>query len=161
MPVTANARKGVTLQDSFNIAQVSWQTHAPQLRAVREAVFINEQKVPVELEWDGLDAAAQHLLALNAAGDAIGCARLLGDGSIGRMAVLKPWRGLGVGAALLTAAIDYYQQQAQPVITLSAQVQAIAFYEQFGFKVCSEAYMDAGILHRDMQRINVSQIDAS
>jgi len=156
MPVTANARKGLTLQDSFNIAQVSWQTHAPQLRAVREAVFIMEQKVPVELEWDGLDAAAQHLLALNAAGEAIGCARLLGDGSIGRMAVLKPWRGLGVGAALLTAAIDYYQQQAQRVITLSAQVQAIAFYELFGFKVCSEAYMDAGILHRDMQRINAS-----
>jgi len=104
MPVTANARKGLTLQDSFNIAQVSWQTHAPQLRAMREAVFINEQKVPVELEWDGLDAAAQHLLALNAAGEAIGCARLLGDGSVGRMAVLKPWRGLTYGGDRLLSA---------------------------------------------------------
>lgn len=153
MPVTANARKGLTLQDSFNIEKVSWQTHAAQLMAVREVVFIIEQEVPVELEWDGLDAAAQHLLALNAAGEAIGCARLLADGSIGRMAVLKPWRGLGVGAALLNAAIAYYQQQARPVITLSAQVHAIAFYEKFGFRVCSEAYMDAGILHKDMQRV--------
>lgn len=153
MPVTANARKGLTLQDSFNIEKVSWQTHAAQLMAVREVVFIIEQEVPVELEWDGLDAAAQHLLALNAAGEAIGCARLLADGSIGRMAVLKPWRGLGVGAVLLNAAIAYYQQQARPVITLSAQVHAIAFYEKFGFKVCSEAYMDAGILHKDMQRV--------
>lgn len=153
MPVTANARKGLTLQDSFNIEKVSWQTHAAQLMAVREVVFIIEQEVPVELEWDGLDAAAQHLLALNAAGEAIGCARLLADGSIGRMAVLKPWRGLGVGAVLLNAAIAYYQQQARPVITLSAQVHVIAFYEKFGFKVCSEAYMDAGILHKDMQRV--------
>jgi len=156
MPVTANARKGLTLQDSFNIAQVSWQTHAPQLRAVRETVFINEQSVPVELEWDCLDQQAHHLLALNAVGEPIGCARLLSNGSIGRMAVLKPWRGLGVGVALLTAAINYYQQRAQPVITLSAQVHAIAFYEKFGFKLCSEAYMDAGILHRDMQRIDAS-----
>jgi len=158
MPVTANARKGLTLQDSFNIQQVSWQTHAPQLMAVRETVFIAEQNVPVALEWDGLDEAAQHLLALSAAGGAIGCARLLGNGSIGRMAVLKPWRGLGVGAALLKAAIDYYQQQAQPVITLSAQLHAIAFYERFGFKVCSETYEDAGILHRDMRRIEASLV---
>jgi len=156
MPVTANASKGLTLQDSFNIEKVSWQTHAVLLMAVREAVFIAEQKVPVALEWDGLDEAAQHLLALTVTGEAIGCARLLGDGSIGRMAVLKPWRGAGVGAALLKAAIAYYQQQAQPVITLSAQVQAIAFYERFGFKVCSEAYMDAGILHKDMQRLDTT-----
>ena len=158
MPVTANARKGLTLQhrfnqDSFNIEKVSWQTHAAQLMAVRELVFIIEQEVPIELEWDGLDVGSQHLLALNATGEAIGCARLLGDGNIGRMAVLKPWRGLGVGGALLKAAIAYYQQQAMPVITLSAQVHAIAFYEKFGFKVSSEAYMDAGILHKDMQRV--------
>lgn len=158
MPVTVNARKGLTLQDHFNIEQVSWQTSAPKLIAVREAVFIVEQKVPVELEWDGLDEAAQHLLAFNVAGEAIGCARLLGDGSVGRMAVLKPWRGSGVGAALLKGAIAYYQQRALPVITLSAQVHAIAFYEKFGFKVCSEVYIDAGILHRDMQRIEPSLV---
>lgn len=158
MPVTVNARKGLTLQDHFNIEQVSWQTRAPQLIAVREAVFIVEQKVPAGLEWDGLDEAAQHLLAFNVAGEAIGCARLLGGGSIGRMAVLKPWRGSGVGAALLKAAIAYYQQRALPVITLSAQVHAIAFYEKFGFKVCSEVYIDAGILHRDMQRIEPSLV---
>lgn len=141
------------MQKIFNIQKVSWQTHAAALIAVREAVFIAEQNVAVELEWDGLDESALHLLALSKDGVAIGCARLLGDGSIGRMAVLKPWRGLGVGASLLTTAIACYQQQAQPIITLSAQVHAIAFYEKFGFVVCSEAYMDAGILHRDMQRI--------
>ncbi|WP_036301404.1 GNAT family N-acetyltransferase [Methylotenera sp. L2L1] len=154
MPVTANARKGITVQDSFNIEKVRWQTHAQQLIAVREAVFIVEQKVPVALEWDGLDETAQHLLALSSAGVAVGCARLLGDGSVGRMAVIKLWRGLGVGAALLNSAIAYYRQQGIDVVTLSAQVHAIAFYERFGFKVCSEVYVDAGILHRDMQRID-------
>jgi predicted GNAT family N-acyltransferase len=154
MPVTANARKGLTLQDSFNIQKVTWQTHAQQLMTVREAVFIAEQNVPLALEWDGLDETAQHLLALSATGEAIGCARLLGDGSVGRMAVKQPWRGLGVGTALLKSAIVYYQQLGILVITLSAQVHAIAFYEKFGFKVCSEAYVDAGILHRDMQRID-------
>lgn len=154
MPVTANARKGITLQDSFNIEKVTWQTHVQQLIAVREAVFIVEQNVPVALEWDGLDETAQHLLALSTTGEAVGCARLLGDGSVGRMAVIMPWRGLGVGAALLNSAIAYYRQQGIGVVTLSAQVHAIAFYEKFGFKVCSEVYVDAGILHRDMQRID-------
>jgi len=118
---------------------------------VREEVFIKEQHVPVELEWDGLDASARHLLALNAAGEAIGCARLPGDGSIGRMAVLKPWRGSGVGTALLKKAVEQYQQQGIAAITLSAQVHAIHFYEKAGFKVCSAPYLDAGILHVDMR----------
>jgi len=159
MPVTANARKGLTLQDSFNlqfnIQKVTWQTHAQQLTTVREAVFIAEQNVPEALEWDGLDETAQHLLTLSAACEPVGCARLLGDGSVGRMAVMQPWRGLGVGSALLNAAIAYYQQLGVHVIALSAQVHAIGFYEKFGFTACSEAYLDAGILHRDMQRIDI------
>jgi len=133
------------------IQLVTWQTHAALLEMVREEVFIKEQHVPVELEWDGMDDAAQHLLALNDAGEAIGCARLTGGASIGRMAVLKPWRGMGVGRALLEKAVSLYRQQGRQNITLSAQVYAIAFYEQSGFKVCSEQYLDANILHVDMQ----------
>ncbi len=138
------------MKNNFIIQQVSWQTHASQLRTVREQVFIYEQHVPLALEWDGLDDTAQHLLALNSAGEAIGCARLPGDGSIGRMAVLKPWRGIGVGSALLRNAILLYRQQGLKNITLSAQVHAISFYEKLGFKVCSEPYLDANILHVDM-----------
>ena len=155
MPVTGKARKGLTLQDSLKIEKVSWQTHAQPLMAVREAVFIVEQQVPVALEWDGADETAQHLLAVSATGEAVGCARLLGDGSVGRMAVIKAWRGSGVGAALLNAAIAHYQQQGICIMKLSAQVHAIGFYEKFGFKVCSDPYLDAGILHRDMQRVDL------
>ncbi len=155
MPVTGKASKGLTLQDSLKIEKVSWQTHAQPLMAVREAVFIVEQQVPVALEWDGADETAQHLLAVSATGEAVGCARLLGDGSVGRMAVIKAWRGFGVGAALLNAAIAHYQQQGMRIVKLSAQVHAIGFYEKFGFKVCSDPYLDAGILHRDMQRVGL------
>lgn len=114
-------------------------------------MFIQEQKVPIALEWDGLDDAAQHLLVLANDGAAIGCARLLGDGSIGRMAVLKPWRGMGVGKALLGKALDIYKHQGVHKITLSAQMHAITFYEKAGFAVCSTPYLDANILHVDMQ----------
>jgi len=138
------------LKQNFMIKVASWQKHAELLKAVREAVFIKEQQVPLELEWDGLDTSALHLLALNDAGEAIGCARLIGDGSIGRMAVLKAWRGLGVGTALLEKAVECYRQHNIASIRLSAQVHAISFYEKAGFKVCSAPYLDANILHVDM-----------
>lgn len=139
------------LSDNYIIQAVSWQTHAIQLKAVRGQVFVQEQQVPLELEWDGLDEAAQHLLALNNTGEVIGCARLLGDGSIGRMAVLKPWRGLGVGSALLNKAVAVYRQQNIQDVTLSAQIHAVPFYEKAGFEVCGEPYLDANILHVDMR----------
>ncbi|MFA7349960.1 MAG: GNAT family N-acetyltransferase [Methylotenera sp.] len=139
------------MQHDFNVQKVTWQTHAAQLKAVRKQVFIIEQQVPIDLELDGLDATAQHLLAINDVGEAIGCARLLSDGSIGRMAVLKPWRGLGVGSALLNKAVALYRQQNIQNITLSAQVHAIPFYEKSGFEVSSEPYLDADIVHVDMR----------
>lgn len=155
MPVTGIACKCKyylhILNTPFNIDIVSWRTHASQLSCLREAVFIQEQQVPLALEWDGLDTTAQHLLALSEAGEAIGCARLTGDGSIGRMAVLKQWRGKGVGMALLQYAIHFYEQRDIQRITLSAQTHAIGFYEKAGFKVCSSPYLDAGIWHVDMQ----------
>ena len=118
---------------------------------VRERVFVVEQQIPITLEWDGLDQAAEHLLAVNFLGQAIGCVRLIGDGSIGRMAVLKTWRGQGVGSALLEAAITINQQQGKLSISLSAQMHAIPFYEKYGFVKCSQPYLDANILHVDMQ----------
>ncbi len=133
------------------IQLVTWQAHAAPLKKVREEVFIREQHVPVALEWDGMDETAQHLLALSDAGRAIGCARLTGSGNIGRMAVLKPWRGLGVGRALLTKAVSIYLQQGVEHVSLSAQMHAIPFYEKLDFMVFSKPYLDAGILHVDMR----------
>ena len=139
------------MQPEFSIEKVSWQSQASSLKMVRERVFIVEQNVPIALEWDGLDQMSQHLLAINAMGEAIGCARLLEDGSIGRMAVLKDWRGKGVGSAILKYAIAINQQQGKHNIKLSAQMHAIDFYEKFGFVKCSPPYLDANIWHVDMR----------
>lgn len=135
---------------SFSVREASWLEAQPELREIRHRVFIEEQQVSVVLEWDGLDENAIHLLACNAEGLPIGCARILDDGAIGRMAVLKAWRGLGAGRALLDAAIASCRSRGYLDIRLSAQTHAISFYERAGFVVCSGEYLDAGIPHRDM-----------
>ena len=135
----------------FKVLQVTWTSHQAALMLVREAVFIKEQHVPVDLEWDGLDEVATHLLVLDASSHAIACARILPSGHIGRMAVLKDWRGLGIGHAVLTHAIAFCQAQEFNTIQLSAQKHALGFYKQAGFVVSSSEYMDAGIPHYDME----------
>ena len=135
----------------IHITQVTWHQAQSQLREVRTKVFIDEQHVPIELEWDDLDETAQHLLVVNDQTYPVACARLLSNGSVGRMAVLIAWRGLGIGSALLNEAISLYVQQGLQTITLSAQVHAVTFYEKAGFVVMSQPYLDANILHVDMQ----------
>lgn len=134
----------------LRIEVVDWMKAEPAIRAVREAVFIAEQSVPEELEWDGLDPLCAHVLAWNEVGDAIGTARLQTDGKIGRMAVLKGWRGRGAGRALLQTLLDLAARQGLSRVTLAAQIHAIEFYERAGFYVVGEPFMDAGILHRLM-----------
>src|SRR5690606_39573100 len=93
------------MKNEVSVRIADWQKDNAELRRIREAVFINEQSVPPELEWDSDDQEAIHFLAC--AGDyPIGTARLLADGHIGRVAVLKDWRGSGGGALLMKAAID-------------------------------------------------------
>lgn len=136
---------------AFTIEQVEWPQEKVRLSAIRSEVFIAEQHVPPALEWDGQDETATHLLALDAGGRAIGCARILNHESIGRMAVLKAWRGRGVGSALLATAVDLCRRHSRGPIRLSAQVHAVPFYAAAGFEICSDEYPDAGIPHRDMQ----------
>lgn len=137
--------------DCFQISEVNWHSAKKQLSAIRTEVFIQEQHVPPALEWDDFDQEAQHLLVSDSAGKAIGCARILSPGSIGRMAVSARWRNQGVGSALLRTAIDLCIKNGWHVISLSAQTHAITFYEKAGFTICSEEYLDAGIPHRDMR----------
>lgn len=137
--------------NSISVRVADWQKDNADLRRIREKVFIAEQAVPPELEWDNEDAQAVHLLAYE--GDyAIGTARLLPDGQIGRVSVLKDWRGLNVGDALLAAVIAEAERRGLHEQRLSAQVQATPFYERHGFRVLSEEYLDAGIPHVDMLR---------
>jgi predicted GNAT family N-acyltransferase len=128
----------------------SWQAASQRLAFVRRAVFINEQHVPEALEWDDADAHAVHALAESATGIPVGTARLLPDHQIGRMAVLGPWRGAGVGSALLRALIGVAVLRGAVSVQLNAQVRAIPFYERFGFEAHGAVFDDAGIPHRAM-----------
>jgi predicted GNAT family N-acyltransferase len=135
----------------FSVRLTDWQRDRLSLAAVRRAVFIDEQGVPEPLEWDADDAGAVHLLATDADGRAIGCARILPDGHIGRMAVLKPWRGRGVGRALLAGALEAARARGHRTARLSAQIHAAAFYADAGFVAEGEQYLEAGIPHVAMR----------
>lgn len=133
-----------------HIRSVTWEEQSQALRDIRERVFIEEQHVPVELEWDEFDPVCLHLLAFDEAEQPIGTARLLPDGHIGRMAVLKEWRRQGVGSALLQWLIEEMRATGQQKAILNAQTEAVQFYEKFGFRKAGDVFMDAGIPHVKM-----------
>ena len=133
----------------------SWQLLGLQARRIRNEVFIEEQRVPVELEWDDMDEKSLHALACDAGGDAVGTARLLPDGHIGRMAVRKNWRGQGIGRELLLAMMRAAQQRGDAQVLLNAQIQAVPFYAKFGFVPEGAEFMDAGIPHVCMRHVFV------
>ena len=135
----------------YRIRRVDWESDCARLRAVREAVFVREQGVPMDLEWDGLDAGCVHALAESDAGQAIGTGRLLADGHIGRMAVLRDWRGCGVGAALLAFLLAEAQRLGMPEVVLHAQTHALAFYARHGFIAEGPLFVEAGIPHQRMR----------
>ena len=136
---------------SFVIRPVSWTQSRDALHAVRRAVFIEEQRVPEELEWDEADEICRHVLAISDDGAPIGTGRLLPDGHVGRMAVLREWRGQGVGSAILETLLELAREQGLQAIELNAQTHAIGFYARHGFAVFGGEFMDAGIPHRKMR----------
>ncbi len=139
----------------FSARLCTWQEAEPSLRAIRTQVFIQEQKVPKALEWDGEDDHAQHALASTLDNLPIGTARLLLHSSlahIGRMAVLPEWRGHGVGSALLELMLGAAQARGATAVFLNAQTSAVGFYVRAGFAAEGEEFLDAGIPHLRMTR---------
>lgn len=135
----------------YKIIKTDWGTDEPALRRIREAVFIKEQHVPVELEWDEFDPNAVHWLAFDK-NSVIATARLLGNGHVGRMAVLPQYRGKGIGSALLDAITCYAVETGMGELFLNAQTRALGFYEKRGFRAEGEIFDDAGIPHRKMRK---------
>lgn len=135
----------------FTVRRVEWRDACNELRAVRTPVFIDEQKVPVELEWDDLDQVCMHVLAQSSEGESIGTGRLLPDGHIGRMAVLQGWRGRGVGSGLLKELMQMAHEAGFTEVRLNAQTHALLFYARHGFLVEGPIFLDAGIEHRHMR----------
>lgn len=133
------------------VREADWVADGDAIRHIRESVFISEQNVPPELEWDEYDADSTHFLAYDTKRDAVGTGRLQPDGKITRMAVLPVARGAGVGAALLEALLYAAIHQGKAVPWLHAQSDAVGFYESFGFTAVGEPFMEAGIEHRMMR----------
>ena len=140
------------MKNNLKVEIVKWIDGLSQLKNIREKVFIQEQKVTPQLEWDGMDEKAIHFLVFNDKA-AIGCARAIvikDHMQLGRMAVLKEYRGQGIGSALIEKAMTTAKLNQLSAIYISAQCHAIDFYKKFGFEVTSDIYLDAEIPHRDM-----------
>ncbi len=135
----------------FTVRRARWPEDASDMQAIRAVVFIDEQNVPPELEWDGTDDACLHAIAFD--GDDIPCGtgRLTADGKIGRMAVLKQYRGHGIGRAIMRQLLAIAADQGIEQVTLGAQTHAIGFYEELGFTAYGEIFDDAGMPHRSMR----------
>ncbi len=136
---------------AVHVTPVSWATHRAVLQRIRERVFIEEQRVPREIEWDGEDERCSHFLALTEAGQAVGCARLTPTGQIGRMAVLPEHRGSGLGRRLLDEAIEEAKRHGLEKVHLHAQIHAADFYRKAGFLPVGGEFMEAGIPHQAME----------
>ena len=134
------------------IEVMSWDEARAKASPIRFSVFVEEQRVPTEIEWDDQDANSLHALAYSDAGDAIATGRLLPDGHIGRMAVLKEWRGKGVGGAILDRLIGVARERGDREIELFAQTHALDFYRRYGFVERGEIFEEAGIPHQAMRR---------
>lgn len=135
----------------FVVRPVNWLASRDKLHAVRRTVFIEEQNVPEELEWDDADERAYHVLATSSDGTAIGTGRLKLDCHIGRMAVVKEWRGRGVGAAILQALITLAEKEGCELVRLHAQTHAMEFYSKYGFTALGGEFDEAGIAHCAME----------
>lgn len=125
----------------------TWDQLGAQASAVRYTVFVQEQNVPESLELDDFDAVSLHVVVLDANGCAVGTGRLLPDGHIGRVAVLKQLRGQGVGERIMHALMNAARDRGHTSVELSAQCHAALFYERLGFKQHGEVFQEAGIAH--------------
>ena len=136
----------------------AWSELGVEAQAIRTAVFVDEQKVPLDIERDAADAGAVHALARNRLGLAVGTGRLLaaeGAGHparIGRMAVSRALRGANIGRELLEALMAAAARRGDAEVTLHAQVSAIGFYRRAGFAPHGERFEEAGIGHLEMRR---------
>jgi len=137
----------------FTIRRADWNRDIDAIRRVRDVVFVIEQAVPADIEWDGLDDTCTHALAEDRNRDAIATGRLHPSGKIGRMAVLRDWRGHGVGAAVLEYLIQSARAQGLREVYLHGQTRVLGFYAGFGFVAEGDEFDEAGIPHRLMRLV--------
>ena len=134
----------------LNIVTGDWDSLRDHAQSLRVEVFVVEQGVPIELEWDEADEVSTHAVAYDEAGQVIATGRLLPDGHIGRMAVRKSARGKGIGSEVLAALLDEAKRLGYRELVLHAQTHAVDFYVKHGFQIEGDEFLEAGIPHRRM-----------
>ncbi len=144
-------RAAFTLMSDLEVLLVTWREMENTLRHIRTQVFIREQNVPEELEWEKEDHHAVHLLVKKKE-NYVATARLLHSCQIGRMAVLKPYRLSGIGSTMLYKLLSIAEDKCMKNIFLNAQIDAIPFYKKHGFKEEGITFYDAGIPHLRMYK---------
>jgi predicted GNAT family N-acyltransferase len=137
---------------SVSVRILSWADAEPEAAAIRTQVFVVEQGVSPEIEMDEWDQCCEHALAYGSDGRAIGTGRLLPDGHVGRMAVLREARGANVGSAILAALVERARDRGMTRLELNAQTQAVGFYERHGFAAYGDEFLEADIRHVHMAR---------
>ena len=142
--------QSLVTRNDWKVLRASWTAQAIQLKQIRHAVFVEEQNVPLEEEWDGMDPVSTHLIVIEKRLGAIGTARIMPSGQIGRMAVLSDFRGLGVGAELLGLAVEVALDLQVEEIFLHAQSHAVPFYAKYGFVESGVLFYEADIPHKKM-----------
>lgn len=148
-----NNETNQTGDNSVRLVIGDWASLQNDARSVREAVFIEEQNVPPEIEMDAMDAYCLHAVAYGQDGEVLGTGRLLPDGHIGRMAVHAKARGRGIGGMILRALMAQAQQRGDGRVVLNAQTQAAAFYQSHGFAQSGGEFQEAGIAHIEMELV--------
>lgn len=141
------------IMTDYTIRLGDWATLGPDASAIRFEVFVDEQKVPAEIELDEMDAVCLHAVAYDHAGKAIGTGRLLPDGHIGRMAVRKAGRGTGIGGAILQQLMEQARARGDAAVVLNAQTVAAPFYVRHGFVQQGQEFAEAGIAHIEMRLV--------
>lgn len=136
---------------SFYLEPANFQVDFEDIRHLREAVFVIEQQIPPDIEFDELDQYCHHFIVRDANYLAIGTGRLSPEGKIGRMAVLQQWRHQGIGRSLLLALLEKARGLGLTTAFANAQISALGFYEKFGFIQEGDTFAEAGIPHRTIR----------
>jgi predicted GNAT family N-acyltransferase len=139
-----------------DVRTATWAQDREQIQRIRRAVFIEEQRIAEDDEWDAFDPVVTHVLAFphgdSAKRDAVGTGRLEPTGKIGRVAVLPQYRGTGTGVAMMQRLMDLAAERGFTAVYLHAQVTAAGFYERLGFRADGPEFDEVGIPHQRMRR---------
>ena len=145
---------------SVTVRSASWEHDRERLDRVRRCVFVDEQGVPEDEEWDAADLTARHVLAIAADREPVGTGRLEPCGKIGRVAVLREWRGTGVGGQIMRHLVNQATELGFEAVYLHAQTTATGFYRRLGFRAEGPVFDEVGIPHVRM-RLGIDRSDGN